>query len=491
MHNQNPYLSKRPDFARLASRYPDFAPYVSVAEDGHVSLDFQNPAALRALTRCLLKEDWDLEVDLREDRICPTLTNRLDYLLHVLDLEPYLPSTSTSEPLRVLDIYRGTGAAAIYPLLLHRLRPSCIITATELDGTSYNHALSVVEINKIPPLSVSIKKAPSSHPILFSLLDKDDRFDVTICNPPFFGSEEEMRQGQELKAQGSHAAPTAAMNELITPGGEVAFVGTMIEESVKIGTRCEWYTSLIGKFSSLSLLIDLLRKHKIDNYLLKSIKQAKTTRWILGWSHNSIRLPDRLARPELIIPNTAFARLLPPANHFHHKPQPSIPLQKLQESVLEVLESINLDPNPSKPDPAWFVKMNDMEGESSNSSEVIISPKSNTWSRAARRQAARQTESVTISTSATKVAPAENSEISDPLLKAKIIFVTGSEDGESAMLEMEWMEGKDRAAVENLWKFVLSKAGLIGKRQLEGNGDEGRGDGRNRDKSYGRRRRLD
>ncbi|WWD17985.1 hypothetical protein CI109_102431 [Kwoniella shandongensis] len=487
MHNQNPYLSKKPDFARLASRYTEFAPYVTVGEDGHVSLDFQDPAALRALTRCLLKEDWDLDVDLREDRICPTLTNRLDYLLHVLDLEPFLPLTSTSKPLRILDI--GTGAVAIYPLLLHRLRPSCEVIATEIDDTSYVHALSVFETNNIPSSSISIQKSPAPDPIFFPLLHSDDSFDVTICNPPFFGSEEEMRHGQELKAQGSHAAPTAAINELITPGGEVAFIGKMIEESLRTGTRCEWYTSLIGKFSSLAPLIDLLRKHKIDNYLLKSIKQAKTTRWILGWSHTATRLPDRLARPELVIPNTAFARLLPAPNYYNHRPRPSVPLDQLRKTVIDVFKNINLDPADNSSDPASFVSHDD-DREEETLNVIIISPISNTWSRAARRLAARQVEAVSSAPAVTTGAQATEGSQGEspvlPLLRAKIKFVAGSEDGASATLEMEWLEGRDRAVVENLWKFLLSKADLVGKRPAEGNEGGHRGDGR----SYGQRRRY-
>lgn len=103
-------------------------------------------------------------------------------------------------------------------------------------------------------------------------------------------------------------APTAAANELLTPGGEVQFVSQMITESVELRDRCQWFTSLIGKFASLKPLVDLLRSHKvrkptrsmfqsltsaqIENYFVKSIKPSKTTRWILGWSYGEVRLPD-------------------------------------------------------------------------------------------------------------------------------------------------------------------------------------------------------
>lgn len=55
-----------------------------------------------------------------------------------------------------------------------------------------------------------------------------------MCNPPFYTSREEMATATDIKIEGSHAAPTAAQNELITPGGEVQFVCKMIDESLNM-----------------------------------------------------------------------------------------------------------------------------------------------------------------------------------------------------------------------------------------------------------------
>nr|XP_018999717.1 uncharacterized protein I203_07602 [Kwoniella mangroviensis CBS 8507]OCF63178.1 hypothetical protein I203_07602 [Kwoniella mangroviensis CBS 8507] len=500
MHRGNPYLSKKPDFARLASRFPDFAQYVTVFEEGFASIDFQDPSALRSLTKCLLKEDWDLDVDLREDRLCPTITNRLDYLLYVLDLEPYLPSSSSSKPIRVLDT--GTGATAIYPILLHRLRPNAKITATELDQVSHEHSLSVLTQNSIPTSSIDVLRAPSSGPILFPILDDEVlEWDLTICNPPFFGSEEEIREGQEGKELGAHAAPTAANNELITPGGEVAFVGKMIEESLKIGERCRWYTSLIGKYASLSALVELLRQNKIDNYLLKSIKLSKTTRWILGWSHSSIRIPDvsysrrvetlahlndftplqNIARPEEVIPNTSFTRLIPQPNTFTHKPQPAIPIEELRQKVLNILQSISLHYEPID---------GDEEGNG-----VIIEPINNTWSRAARRALARQVGQPDEQGEDDKGNESQK-EAQNPMFRVRIQFIPPLTAKDYSSISLDWLEGKDRSLVESLWKFLLNKAELIGKKDHVDSGYRGslgdgvdtwhRGRGRGTGRSRGR-----
>jgi methyltransferase len=117
-----------------------------------------------------------------------------------------------------------------------------------------------------------------------------------------------MKHPPQITSLTNFQAPTAAANELLTPGGEVQFVSQMITESVELQDRCQWFTSLIGKFASLKPLVDLLRGHKvksstrvifqsltsaqIENYFIKSIKPSKTTRWILGWSYGEARLPD-------------------------------------------------------------------------------------------------------------------------------------------------------------------------------------------------------
>lgn len=56
-------------------------PSVTVGNDGYASIDFQDAAALRTLTRCLLKEDWKLDVDLREDRLVPTVGTHVSHAL--------------------------------------------------------------------------------------------------------------------------------------------------------------------------------------------------------------------------------------------------------------------------------------------------------------------------------------------------------------------------------------------------------------------------
>ena len=86
MHPRNIYKSKKPNFQELALKYEYFKEKVTVNLSGNVILDFKDPSALRALTRAMLEEDFDLKVELPLDRLIPTVPQRLNYILWLEDI---------------------------------------------------------------------------------------------------------------------------------------------------------------------------------------------------------------------------------------------------------------------------------------------------------------------------------------------------------------------------------------------------------------------
>lgn len=86
MHPRNRYKNAKPSFLHLALKYPDFRAYTTQDDKGKVFLDFKNADALRALTVCLLKEDFGLSVELPSDRLVPTLPLRLNYIHWLEDI---------------------------------------------------------------------------------------------------------------------------------------------------------------------------------------------------------------------------------------------------------------------------------------------------------------------------------------------------------------------------------------------------------------------
>ena len=72
---------------------------------------------------------------------------------------------------------------------------------------------------------------------------------------------------------------------MVIPGGEIAFVSRMIDESKVLKDKCQWYTSMLGKYSSIELVVENLKASGIENWAVKDLVQGnKTKRWAVGWS---------------------------------------------------------------------------------------------------------------------------------------------------------------------------------------------------------------
>ena len=86
-----------------------------------------------------------------------------------------------------------------------------------------------------------------------------------MCNPPFFASLEEMANNARAKKLPPFAALTGTVTEMVTPGGEVAFIAQIIKESLLLKDRVLWYTSMVGHLSSVPILVEKLREHDVGN----------------------------------------------------------------------------------------------------------------------------------------------------------------------------------------------------------------------------------
>ncbi|KAK3389466.1 hypothetical protein B0H63DRAFT_492402 [Podospora didyma] len=286
-HFRNLYASNS-NFKQLAKQDADFAAFLK--DSGQ--LDFNDPAAVMQLTKALLKVDFGLRIELPDDRLCPPVPNRHNYILWLKDL---MDTTSYEQPGRKLcglDI--GTGASCIYPLLGTAQRPWNFI-ATDIDVKNLGYARKNVQLNALEDRIQVIERQSDD-----SLLPLDDAdiqsIDFVMTNPPFYVSEDEMLASANEKERPPNSACTGAPVEMVCHGGEVTFVGRLLRESLVLRERVQWYTSMVGKASSLPPLITELRKNNIDNFAVTEFVQGnKTRRWALGWSFSSMRPAQHVA----------------------------------------------------------------------------------------------------------------------------------------------------------------------------------------------------
>jgi methyltransferase len=84
---------------------------------GKIQLDFKDPKALRALTRCSLKKYFNLDVEIPPDRLVPTLPLRLNVLLWIQDVLRAAEIVTEGVSQKVVGLDVGCGANCVFPLV--------------------------------------------------------------------------------------------------------------------------------------------------------------------------------------------------------------------------------------------------------------------------------------------------------------------------------------------------------------------------------------
>ncbi|PVF99289.1 S-adenosyl-L-methionine dependent methyltransferase [Serendipita vermifera] len=444
MHIRNPYRTP-PDFLELSNAYPLLKPYVYLNKAGTPSINFKDPAAQRHLTEALLHRDFNIKIEIPENRLCPAVPNRLNYVLWVQDIIAASPPSSSHTGGMVQGIDIGTGASVVYPLLGCALSPNWVFVGTDVDTESLIAADKNIAFNSLQNRITVVQSLPSGP--LFSHLFEDGRIqscDFLMCNPPFYASKEEITQAAEDKDFDPNAVCTGADVEMITPGGESVFVQKIVEESVKIQTRCRWYTSLLGKHSSVASIVALLKRLQIDNYGITEFVQGQTRRWGIVWSFGEERLPDALVRKT----SESLHSLLPLPNSLRqnnvrsNEPDPSRVMSKLETLCQEVSG-------------VCITRLSDAPSESS----AKIWAKENTWSRKYRRMIEKRRGN---SMDLVEVPIRSSEDEAKVVLLVRITIEQEHKDSPQPnhiinIVEAIWSRGSNRELFETLWSHLSRK----------------------------------
>ncbi|KAF2683928.1 hypothetical protein K458DRAFT_303892 [Lentithecium fluviatile CBS 122367] len=295
-------LNDTVDFTTLAKEDEAFS---ATWQKSSGQLDFQDPATVTALSKAILRTHFDLHLHIPADRLCPPIPNRWSYVAWMQGL---LDSTSPGycqkyDPNRqVTGLDIGTGASAIYTMLCLKTRPNWTMCATDIDKKSFDSAVRNLTLNGLITRTKMLQTIESNTLIPLQHLGVK-KLDFTICNPPFFENEEDMRHSIKGEGKGwkPNAVCTGSVGEMVCAGGDLGFVGRIIDESLVLRDKVTWYSSMLGKLSSAKAIVGQLKKHAVNNWAVGCIDTGGATkRWIVAWSFGDHRPRNEIARIEKI-----------------------------------------------------------------------------------------------------------------------------------------------------------------------------------------------
>lgn len=260
-------------------------PFVFLNKFENRTIDFANPNAVKALNTALLFTYYNISFwEFPYVNLCPPIPGRVDYIHHIADL---LETSNIKVNIKVLDI--GTGATCIYPILGNAAYDWTFV-GTDINTASLKYAQNIINKNQLNYV-VKLKHQKERSKIFQGILNKDDRFTVSICNPPFYKSEIEAIEATTRKLRGLNKDDnkfvrnfSGLKNELWYEGGEKAFIHNYLYESSLFKNQCIWFTTLVSKKELIKGVYSSLKKLKATDIKTINMVQGNKISRIIAWT---------------------------------------------------------------------------------------------------------------------------------------------------------------------------------------------------------------
>ncbi len=296
LHPRNPHAG-RYDFTALCLACPDLTRHLRPNPAGDQTIDFADGAAVLCLNEALLAHYYQVKPwRIPAGYLCPPIPGRADAIHHLADLlagdhDDVIP---TGRGVNVLDI--GTGANCIYPIIGSRSYGWRFV-GTDIDLVAIKSARAIIAANLGLTQLVKISHQPDPASIFNGIIHPGDRYDLTMCNPPFHASMEDAQAGTRRKVKNLSSASSGdaatALNfggknaELWCPGGELRFLTRMIRESMEFTSQVTWFTSLVSKSDNLPPLKKALAAACVRRMRVISMSQGQKRSRLIAWSYQA------------------------------------------------------------------------------------------------------------------------------------------------------------------------------------------------------------
>ena len=285
LHPNNPHKG-RYDFKILIEKLPELKSFIIKNPIGEDTIDFSDNQAVICLNKALIKtyyniDNWDIPAGF----LCPPIPGRADYIHYIADL------LTKKKNINVLDI--GTGANCIYPIIGSQTF-SWNYTASDIDPKSIENAQKIIDSNENLKNKVKLKLQKDRNHIFVGVIEKNDRFDLTMCNPPFHSSLEDALKANQRKVDNLNKGNKNIQKglnfggqkaELWCPGGERLFLKKMAKESAIFASQVYYFTSLISNKENVKPTIKVLEKLGAKCQVLEMSQGQKISR-VLAWTFN-------------------------------------------------------------------------------------------------------------------------------------------------------------------------------------------------------------
>ena len=282
---------ERYNLKALISAIPELEKHVSPNSFGGISINFSNPIAVKLLNKALINHYYGiLKWEFPDENLCPPIPGRADYIHHIADLlsEDY-NKIPMGNKITCLDI--GVGASCIYPII-GVTEYGWRFIGTDIDSKSIVSARHISNANESLKGKVDYRLQKDPTHIFEGVLNKEDKIDITLCNPPFHASMEEAQKGtrRKIKNLSGKKAKNPALNfsgvnnELVYDGGEYQFIENMVKESAQFSKSCFWFSTLVSKESNLKGIYKRLKNAETTEFRTIPMGTGNKSSRIVAWT---------------------------------------------------------------------------------------------------------------------------------------------------------------------------------------------------------------
>lgn len=290
-HPRN-FHNSRYDFKELIKTNFLLKSFVTENKYGDLSIDFADSNAVKSLNKTLLLHFYGIKNwEIPNGYLCPPIPGRADYIHYIADLLANCNQGIIPKGKNVKGLDVGIGANAIYSLI-----GSCVydwdFVGSDIEKISIESALNIVNSNEFLKEKIKCKLQINPLNIFKGIINKDDFYDFTLCNPPFHKSLKDAMQGNKRKIQNLTKQKViknslnfgGQNNELWCKGGEIIFITNMIKESFEFKNNVLWFTTLVSKKENLPLIYKKLQEIKVKEIKTIDMSQGQKITRVIAWS---------------------------------------------------------------------------------------------------------------------------------------------------------------------------------------------------------------